>query len=243
MLVALISDIHGNALALEAALASIEADQPDHIVCLGDVAAFGPQPCQAIERLRALDFPTVMGNTDEWLLNPGVPTRPEDDRTRRLEDIGFWNVKQLTPADTAYLRTFRPTVRVALGDGGPSLLCYHGSPRNFHDIISPATPEDELEIMLKGFDDLVLAGGHTHDAMLRRYRGQILLNTGSIGLPIERLPAGDRNPPWAEYALVRWQDGRLGIELRRTPVDAGAVVQAALDSGMPHADWWAKDWG
>jgi putative phosphoesterase len=242
MRVALISDIHGNALALEAVLASIEADRPDLVICLGDVAAFGPQPHQVIERLRALDFPTVMGNTDEWLLNPGVPTRPEDDRTRRIEDIGFWNVKQLTPADTAYLRTFRPMMRVALG-GDASLLCYHGSPRNFRDIILPTTPEDDLETMLAGFNDPVLAGGHTHDPMIRRYRGQILVNAGSVGLPIERLATGDRNPPWAEYALVNWEDGRLGIELRRTPVDAQAVVQAALDSGMPHAEWWAKDWG
>jgi predicted phosphodiesterase len=242
MRVALISDIHGNALALEAVLASIEADRPDRVICLGDVAAFGPQPHQVIERLRALDFPTIMGNTDEWLLNPGVPTRPEDDRTRRLEDIGFWTVRQLTPADSAYLRAFRPTIRVALG-GEASLLCYHGSPRKFHDMILPTTSDDDLETMLKGFGDLVLAGGHTHEQMIRRYGGQILVNTGSVGLPVERLAAGDRNPPWAEYALVNWDDGGLGIELRRTPVDAGAVVQAALDSGMPHAEWWASDWG
>jgi hypothetical protein len=75
--------------------------------------------------------------------------------------------------------------------------------------------------------------------MLRRYRGQIIINAGSVGLPIERT----RNPPWAEYALITAQDGALGIELRRVPIDVGRLIQVALSSGMPHSDWWAGDWG
>ena len=70
MRVALISDIHGNLVALETVLAEIERDEPDHIVCLGDVAATGPRPHETVERLRALEGSVVMGNTDAPMLGP-----------------------------------------------------------------------------------------------------------------------------------------------------------------------------
>jgi putative phosphoesterase len=242
MRIAILSDIHGNLTSLEAVLADVEAERPDQIVCLGDVALFGPQPGPVIERLQALDPPVVMGNGEEWLVGPGEPSQPDDEHARRIEAISFWCLEQLTAADLDYLRTFRPTVAVALG-GDAGLLCFHGSPRSCRDVILSTTPDEELEPMLSGFDATLMAGGHTHAQMVRRYRGQTLINPGSVGLPIERLPSVDRNPPWAEYALVSWQNGSLGVELRRVPIDVNRVVEAALNSGMPHAEWWTKDWG
>ncbi len=53
MRIALISDIHANLIALEAALADLAQRRTDRIVCLGDVAANGPQPHEVVERLRA----------------------------------------------------------------------------------------------------------------------------------------------------------------------------------------------
>ena len=66
--IAIISDIHGNLPALEAALAEIAAEGIERIICLGDVATLGPQPRAVIARLRALGCPVVMGNTDAILL-------------------------------------------------------------------------------------------------------------------------------------------------------------------------------
>ena len=98
--------------------------------------------------------------------------------------------------------------------------------------------------MLGGRRAILLAGGHTHTQMLRRYGDMILLNPGSVGLPFEQNVATgrSRNPPWAEYAVVGWAGGALSIELRRVPVDRAAIVQTARASAMPHAQWWAQDW-
>ncbi len=52
MRIALIFDIHGNAVALDVVLTALKKQQVDSIICLGDVAASGPQPCLVIERLR-----------------------------------------------------------------------------------------------------------------------------------------------------------------------------------------------
>jgi len=76
--VALISDIHGNAVALEAVLDDLAGRHVDELVCLGDVAAGGPQPREALARLRELGCRVVLGNADGWLLE-GLPSEPEQE--------------------------------------------------------------------------------------------------------------------------------------------------------------------
>ncbi|NOZ27051.1 MAG: metallophosphoesterase family protein [Chloroflexi bacterium] len=242
MRIAIISDIHGNLVALEAVLADLEARQVGEVVCLGDVAAFGPQPREVIARLRELNGSVVMGNTDAWLLNPRPhPVRDED--SHKVTEIELWGAEQLSPADLDYVRTFQPMIEISLGDEA-KLLCFHGSPRSDRDVIAPATPEEDLERMLRGFQATVMIGGHTHTQMFRRYGDAILMNPGSVGFPIERdLATGRvRNPPWAEYAVVTREGEALGVELRRVPVDVEAIRRAALDSGMPHVEWWMEGW-
>jgi predicted phosphodiesterase len=76
MRTALVSDIHGNTVALDAALADLKAHPVDQVVCLGDAIQGGPQPAGVVARLRELGWPVIMGNADAWLLS-GVPTGTE----------------------------------------------------------------------------------------------------------------------------------------------------------------------
>jgi predicted phosphodiesterase len=244
MRVGLIADLHGNVVALDSVLAALAAEGVERIVCLGDVAATGPRPAETVARLRELGCPVVMGNADAWLLDPPA-ARSEDETWRRFEEIDAWCAAQLSTADLAYLRSFRPTVEVPLGEVG-TLLCCHGSPRSYDDQILATTPDDELDRLLDGLppETAIVAAGHTHAQLLRRHRHRLLLNPGSVGLAVAALPPADpvRNAPWAEYAVVTAEAGRLEVALRRTPLDVGAVVRAALASGMPHAAWWAAEW-
>jgi predicted phosphodiesterase len=243
MRIALIADVHGNLVALQAVLADLAGEAIDRLVCLGDVAATGPQPRAVVTRLRELACPVVMGNADAELLAP-PPAAPEPaDDAGRFAAISRWCAAQLSTSDLAYLRAFQPTLTVALGDG-VTLLCCHGSPRSFDDTITATTPEDELTEMLVGAAPPIIASGHTHIQLVRRYRDTILLNPGSVGLPIDRLPpaAPVRNPAWAEYAIVTAAAGRLALDLRRVPYDLAPLLAAARDGDMPHAAWWLADW-
>ena len=229
MRVALISDIHGNLVALETVLAEIERDEPDHIVCLGDVAATGPRPHETVERLRALECSVVMGNADAAMLGP-MPEVGADGKARYTDELDRWCAEQLSPADLEYIGGFQPTLEISLS--GHTLLCFHGSPRSYDDRISATTPEDELGCLISGRDATVMAGGHTHAQLLREHGETTILNPGSVGL----------NPPGAEYALVSSGDGGLRIEMRRLPLPVGEVVRTARESGMPHAEWWSSFW-
>lgn len=240
MRVAVIADIHGNLIALEAVLADMAGAGIDQVVCLGDVAATGPQPRETVERLRGLGCPVIMGNADAAFLRP-MHLSPADEEGRRFADIDQWCASQLTPEDLRYIRTFQPTLTLPLGDDA-TLLCFHGSPRRNIDSITVTTSEATLTRMLGGASATVLAGGHTHLPFIRRHKQATFLNPGSVGLPYELLDAGPRNPPWAEYGIIDAHAGALTIELRRVPIEVDLVIQAALRSGMPHAEWWASGW-
>ena len=232
MRTALIADIHGNLVSLDAVLADIDRRGVDRVVCLGDVAATGPQPRETIERVAALGCAVVMGNTDEWLIEPRDESI-EDDDTRRIVEIDLWAHQQLDERHLDLLREYRPLVEL---DG---LLCFHGSPRSNTEVLLPVTPDDELAAMLAGRTQPIMAGGHTHMPMLRRHGGSLMVNPGSVGMPFEHpVGGGFRNPPWAEYAIA----GEGQVEFHRVPVDVGAVTDAALTGGMPNAGWWVKDW-
>lgn len=237
----ILSDIHGNLAALELALAEIGRLRPDAVVCLGDVAAAGPSPNGVIDRLAAMPWTFIMGNTDEWLLEP-TDEHPADEDARRVEEIERWGAARLTPESRAFLRTFLPT---AIVETAPSsrMLCYHGAPESTMTEIAPTTSEDDLDRLLpRGFT--LHAGGHTHIQMFRRHRESIVLNPGSLGLPMQT--AGDgaaRRPAWAEFATVDGDEGAaLRVELRRLPMPLETVFAEARESGMPHAQWWMDAW-
>ena len=240
--VALISDVHGNLTALEAALGDIAARGADRIVCLGDVANEGPQPVAVIRRLRDLDIPVIKGNTDDWLVNP-KPKRAKSDKARQEEAVAFWVAAQLGDAERALLRGYAQTLTIDLD--GATLLCYHGSPQSCEHRIRPQTPAKRLVEYFRGHEETLFAGGHTHEAMVRRFGESIILNPGSVGAPvIERKTSAkdDYYPAWAEYALVEAQGSDLSITLRRVPYALEDFIAALRASGMPHLDFMLAGW-
>ncbi|MFC2026192.1 metallophosphoesterase family protein [Chloroflexota bacterium] len=236
MRIAIISDIHGNYIALEATLKDINTNSVDQIVCLGDVATSGPQPHQTIERLRMQKCLVVSGNMDDWLLNP-TPLEGQADFYRFIEEINQWCSEQLTEEDYGYLESFQDLHEICLF-GDKKLLCYHGSPQSNTDFFNVSTPDDELARMIGGQRALVMAGGHTHVQMLRRYENSILINPGSVGLPYERSQSENHKVPWAEYAILDIKGDQLSIEFKRVPVDLTAVFEVVQKNGMPHGNWW-----
>lgn len=242
MRIALISDLHGVLEAAECVLADIAQTGVDQIICLGDVTLFGPQPREVLHLVQMLACPVVMGNTDAWALDPQPPATRDAD-SQRYADVEGWGAAQLDEADRVYIRTFRPVIDFTV-DERTRLLCYHGSPRSFHEAVLATTPEEVLAEVLHGCADVTLfAGGHTHTPMVRRFRGSLVVNPGSVGLPFQLRADGSAvNPPWAEYALVSGSAGALHVELRRVPVNVARILAAARASGMPHLAWWTQDW-
>ena len=241
MRVALISDLHGNLVALEAVVADLVLKGPDQVVCLGDVAALGPQPVETLRRVQGLGCPVVMGNADAFQLDPQRDPGAEG-FWAKIEDIDMWGAAELGPDDRAFMETFEPTVRVE-GDG-MSLLCFHGTPDSYDDKLFSWSSPEEFEAALGSRSEDVFAGGHVHFQYVRRHGAATMVNPGSVGLayqpawPLEEA----RNAAFAEYAIVTLSHAAPAIETYRIPYPVDDVVDAILSSGMPHAEEWAGEW-
>jgi putative phosphoesterase len=233
MRIAVISDIHGNLIALEAVLADIATKGTDQIVCLGDIASMGPQPRETIEKLRSLENCLVIqGNTDAWcdvkMFDNYVP---RTERERRMMEIFRWGMERLSQEEVEYLLRLRPRHEITLG-GRDSILFVHGSPRKNNEAMLPTTPEDALKEMLDGVEARIIACGHAHWPMIRPCGEKIVFNVGSVGWPMD----GD---PRAAYGLITWSRGNLSTELCRVGYDVEKVAAKAISRDMPWANSYA----
>jgi predicted phosphodiesterase len=224
MRLAVISDIHGNGVGLEAGLDELAHERVDGFVWLGDVAEGGPQPVECLDRVLALGGPVVLGNCDRWL----TAYRYEPELAVR-GDIGAWAIERLGPERIATIASFPAHVELDLG--GERLLCVHGTKESDVASIEPGATDDELARQAHGAH--LLAHGHTHVQWLRRTRKTTVFNPGRIGCDLDRVLRGMEHDldGWAEYAIVE----RTRVELRRTPYDLERLCVAILESGMPHA--------
>ena len=232
----MISDIHGNEPALRAVLADIESAGADRIVCLGDVATLGPSPTHTIELLRDVGCPCIMGNHDEFLLDPELVHRYTE--APLIVEAVTWCRARLSDADLEFISGFEALGRLKL-DHGMSALFYHGSPTSHTENLLATTPTEEIDRLLAGHTATFMVGGHTHLQMVRQHRGNLLINPGSVGLPFKEFPAGQEPTllGHSEYALVAADGSGVSITLRRVPFDLAAHRGAIANSDHPMRGW------
>ncbi len=120
---AILSDIHSNIEALEAALAQLDAG--DVVLCLGDIVGYGPNPNECVEKIAALATATVLGNHDVAAIdNYGLAYfNPAAREAMR------WTQRVLTPENIAWLNSLGYEYRL------PDCLLVHGAPRNYFEYI------------------------------------------------------------------------------------------------------------
>ena len=240
MRVALLSDIHGNDIALRAVLAQIRKRGVDQVVFLGDVATLGPNPRRAAELLVELNCLCIMGNHDAFLLEPGL-VRAYTQAPIIIEAVD-WCRQQLPRQILDYFATFKPVTELSLGLN--LILLYHGSPRSNVEDILVTTPPEQLDLLFEGRHVTVMAGGHTHLQMLRQHRGSLLLNVGSVGMPFKEYVAGGRPTilAHAEYAVVEEAEGVVSVALHRVPLDKRALQNSVAETGNPLREWLIRQY-
>ncbi len=238
MRLALLSDVHGNTIALDAVLSDIDRQGGvDGYWVLGDLVAIGHDPAGVLSRLTALPQARfVQGNTDRYIVTGQRPYPSQADvqaeprlLPRMLEvDHSFaWTLGYVTAAGWLDWLSALPTEqRLELPDG-TRLLGVHVAPGVDDGAgLHPALSDDELAARVSGgLADLVCVG-HTHRPMDRTVGDVRVVNVGSVS-----------NPATADlracYALLDADDSDYHIEHRRVPYDYQAVIAAIEASRHP----------
>jgi putative phosphoesterase len=206
--VAVISDVHGNAVALAAVLAELERERPDLIVSCGDLT-WGPLPEETYELARGLNARFVRGNADRAVLENVSETEREQ-----------WMQAHHTDEMREFLGTFEEQVVVDIDGLGAVRFC-HGSPRTDEECVTPETPEKRVREFSAGVDERVIVSGHVHIQFDRAVAGIRSVNSGSVGLPYE-------GKPGAFWAMLG-----PDVELRRTEYDLDDALERYRASGQP----------
>lgn len=246
MRTALISDIHGNAEALKAVLADIDAKAVERIICLGDIIGYGPEPLECVDLVRKRCAWSLMGNHDFAVLYE--PTN----FNAAAEQAAYWTREQFDAEPDAQLRAeryeFLGRLRVRVVEEGPAgqaMLAVHGSPRRpINEYIfktDPMDAPDKLEAIYRRVDGICIVG-HTHvpgvftdepdfyppdelGDFAYRFNGEekAIINVGSVGQPRD----GD---PRASYVIL--DDERA--EFLRVPYDIDATAKRIREQPQLH---------
>lgn len=230
MRIAVLSDIHANAQALEAVMNDVVSQQCEHVFCLGDIALAGPQPKEVTDYVMAQDSWTVIqGNTDKMIAQygPEVVEFLEASYPVMANAIAD-DMLQLDDSHRAYLDGLPPML--SLDVEGCSVLLVHGSPRANNEDILPEMPLDIIEEIIEGTSEKLILCGHTHvPCGYQTNSGQTVVNVGSVGRPMTEVPK-------ACYAVIDFADGSFEVRHRFIDYDNVTAAQIVSQRGFVGAD-------
>ena len=224
MRIAILSDIHGNLPAFEAALDHAQQQKPDVMVIAGDTIIGSPDTAACWQLARSLGYPMLRGNHERYAAHFGTSKAHPDWATEKYSPLQ-WAVNQLTDEDRSQMEQLPLHLRLS---EAPDLLIVHASLRDDHDTIVPYTPDAQLEEMFPGVQERFIVRGHNHYAQFRLWKEGWILTVSSVGLPL------DSNPT-AQYLLLDQTKTGWQITHQSVPYDLDAVIQRFYDTGYLEA--------
>lgn len=235
MKIAVMSDIHGNKLALDCVLSDIKKENADKIFILGDIAMGGYDPNYTIEKVFSLENKEIIqGNTDKLivdyndeLFNSMYQTNPLMAGALRLDN------KEITPSNKELLRNLE--VNKILNINGIKIQLVHGSPRRQDENIYPDTFVETVEEAVKDSKAEIIFAGHTHiPCGFSLNSGKTVINAGSVGRPMTQ----DRTPVYVLMTIN--SDGSFCFEHKKVKYDNKKVSEIIKNRAFKESTEFSK---
>ncbi|MCJ7626134.1 MAG: metallophosphoesterase family protein [Anaerolineaceae bacterium] len=228
--IAVLADIHGNSIALDAVLEDIQVQGgADEYLVLGDLAAIGYDPVGTLDRLTHLpNVNFVRGNTDRYLVTGELPLPKIDgdhvkiallDHLMGIASTIAWTKGAVTAAGwLPFLEKLQVEYHAILPDN-TRLLGVHAYPG--HDDgggFYPGMDQRVISSRLDGCESDLVCVGHTHVLMEAHAEGVHVVNPGSVSNPF---------PPdlRASYILLDADQSGYQINPHYVDYDHDAVIK------------------
>lgn len=245
MRAALLADIHGNSIALDAVLADIQRrGGVDAYWVLGDLAAIGFDPAGVVERLRALPNAIyIRGNAERNIIGSERPG-PFPDEVRAnpgLLDL-FAEVVSSFSWTQGYLegrghldwiRSLPLEQRLTLPSGEKVLLVHAAPGTDDGNGLNPGLSDEVFVAELADCDADLICVGHFHMPMDRRLNGHRVINPGSVSNNF----APDLR---ASYAILEADAQGYDVQFFRVEYDQAAAIEAVKKSSSPGVPYVLK---
>jgi predicted phosphodiesterase len=241
MRLAVLADIHGNLPALEAVLADVHEHIVDGVIVAGDSTG-GPAPNATYSLLRSFGAWMIKGNSEDYFLAFDAGEAPDAWSTSEQWATMRWGYERLNRETLGFVASLPEKGMVAL-DGNAPIRVVHGSMdsatqhlipdrdpatlRAFEQAGLALTGQSAVKVhkALLRCNEPVLVCGHSHIPWVQEQDARLVLNPGSVGLPI--------NGDWrAQYALLTWDEGHWRATHRAVVYDLERLRQDYALSGL-----------
>lgn len=227
MKLAFISDIHGNAIALDEVLQDIQKKNVDKVFVLGDICYRGPEPQRALDLVRALDCNVVKGNADEWVVRGVHQGEVPDHVLELMNKERDWIVSQLFDESIDYLRELPNQLNLEVE--GIRIHAFHATPDSLFEVVLPSVSDETiLEKLVTTEADLFIYA-HIHKPYIRFINEKCIVNIGSVGLPFDGLNK-------ASYSIVEINESTIQTSNVRVSYDVQKVAEQYKNVGYPNAE-------
>jgi predicted phosphodiesterase len=235
MRIAVVSDVHANAAALEAVLHDAEKRLAlDAVWSLGDFVGYGPRPNEALDLLRGLELTSVCGNHD--LAATGMMDTSDFNKDAAIANA--WNAAKLRPDSVLFLRDL-PAIETCDAEG--FVLC-HGTLRSpaWEYLFTEEAAQAQFErmqvrwsfvghthiplVVEEGANGAILPDRPESGEVVRLGDRRLILNPGGVGQPRD----GD---PRAAYAILDTAEAL--VEFYRVPYPIKVTQAAMAAAGLP----------
>jgi putative phosphoesterase len=235
---AIISDIHGNSLALQAVLNDINSRQVDQIINLGDHVFGALEPEATAALIRQTPMVCISGNTDREILESLDKPSEKENMERVKVDLSNETIN--------WLKSLPGTATC-----DDVFFVSHGTPESDNEyLLEQVTSQgvfvyndEALIARTQHISQPVILCGHSHvNRVVYLSNGKIILNPGSVGLPAylgngEHRFAMESMTPHAKYAIVKVDGNSINIEQIHCTYNWQQASAAAKHNG---SDKWAE---
>jgi putative phosphoesterase len=230
MKVAVLSDIHGNGVALKYAINDLKSLGIKKIIILGDVVMKGPMPSKSLELLKDKDLEIIVwikGNTDLWLEEVAAVWIPKSGRETKLNLYYKYAKANLKEEQIVFLKELPLECSIDLN--GISILCVHGTPKSIVEAIDSSVPEEEIKKAIKGVKEQVILSGHSHTSFIGEVDEKMIFNVGSIGNSLD----GDNR---ISYGVLEFAYDKVNLINRRISYPVDEIINIAINNKFPLLD-------
>ncbi len=235
MKVAVLSDIHGNRIALKKCMEEIERRGIRKLIFLGDYTGELAYPEKALAYIRELaqrfECYFVRGNKENYWIrreyDQSVTWRYGDSTTGML----LYAYSRLRPEDMEFFRSL-PYVKTVSFEGLPDIAVYHGSHDKEGKKLELNT--DNSHMLFEDTPEEVILCGHTHVRREVVQADRVLLNPGSVGLPLE-------SNGLSQFLILTGEQGKWNYEFIDMPYDVEGVIRELHEEDLyAKAPYWTK---
>ena len=229
MKIAVLSDVHGNASALERVLDDLKSSNIKKVIILGDMIMKGPMPQKVLKLLRSSGLEIlswVKGNTDLWFQQFNYNIHPAG---KEAENFTYYKyaVDHLDHNDISFINDLPE--KQSLNIYNTSILCVHGTPKSIVEAIDETVPMDEVRKAIDGVTENIILSGHSHTSFIGECDDRKIFNVGSIGNMMD----GDNR---ISYGILDFSGEEVKLINKRLEYDTAEAIEYAETHSFPYVE-------